>query len=621
MTGDIRQITGEYYIRVTTEKGVTVEFEKLELKEQCLKKDGVTVDVSRGDGCFDLCVSCAGDRAKEIEHRYTTPLRNFNRVIIPDTGRDYPMYVQPVHFWGLQRATTVADIRTPLYIFCGQNNMTSFAFGVIGKDFERNFKCVEPFKARALSAFTRRLTVSVEELIPEEYRSEDFCEKLFIFDTDGEGDKTWFDTLRNFFDIRKRWLDTKLPYVKKSMLPLWCSWTDWFSDDVTDEVILENAKAGKELGVYNYIIDDGWFGPGLDNDYDVDLNIGDWTEDTAKIRDLKALNKELTDMGVNPVMWMAPHAVAPKAKCHGEREKYLVKKADGSLVLTYNRFNVLCLRSPEAREIMAEQAVRMINEYGAAGAKYDLFNCIPADEYCCSCEHTHDTDSTVVGLERTMKLIYEKVTKAKKDYIVELKQNYGGSTLASYGTMMRAGDTPYCPDGNFIRTAYIAAYTPYAINDYQTICNNDTPLSNSRVIIKMIAVGVPSYSMDITTLSDENKKVLGFLNGWYIENIVERENYTRTPLTAFFDSWVVDSKGEKLYILIDFPQKLTVPMGKFQLLNGACKPVDIACEESALFDIEYYNIFGELIETKTVNLKDGITLDSSVALIKAKPKE
>lgn len=87
--------------------------------------------------------------------------------------------------------------------------------------------------------------------------------------------------------------------------------------------------------------------------------------------------------------------------------------------------------------------------------------------------------------------------KKKPDYMIELKQNYGGVNLAAFGTMMRAEDTPYSPEGNFLRMEFIQSYTPYASNDYQTITNFDTINESADMIMKMMAVGVPTYSMDM----------------------------------------------------------------------------------------------------------------------------
>ncbi len=609
-----------YSIRVKSVGGAEWEIKDISLKEQTIEKDGLRLTVAPDRNCWAITAECRGDRLAEISHRYTTPLRNFNNVIIPDGGREYPATVQTIYFWDFCKSSLVSNVRTPLFIFCGQNGNASFAFGLIGKEYERDFRCVEPFNSRALLAYTRRLTTEIVCHIPDEYRDSSFTEHIYLKDETEECSASWVELLSDYYRFRTEKEGTSYPFVQKGMYPLWCSWTDWFSDNVTEQVILDNVRAGVSLGIKNYIIDDGWFGPGLDNPYEVKLNIGDWTPDQKKIKDLKKLSAQIHDEGANALIWCAPHAVGIEAKCRSERLPYLMRDKNGELIETGNKFNILCLRNPQARKIMADICADLIVKYDTDGAKYDLYNCIPATA-CCSCEHEHDTDSMIVGLEKTMQCIWQRVSEVKSDYIVELKQNYGGSRLAQYGTMMRAGDTPYCPDGNFMRTAYIQAYTPYAINDYQTISDRDTPLSNARVIIKMISVGIPTYSMDITALSEENRAVVRFLNTWYIDNIVERGNYKRHAITGALDTWAIYGEKEDLYFLVNTAQNLTVAPKDFQVLNGCGNAfLILQTEAEAIFDLQYYDIFGKLIKTETRDLQSGIKLDKTVCLVRGQYK-
>ena len=124
----------------------------------------------------------------------------------------------------------------------------------------------------------------------------------------------------------------------------------------------------------------------------------------------------------------------------------------------------------------------------------------------------------VEGLHKTLELIDRKTRSIKPDYIIELKQNYATPHLMNYGTLVRAGDTPYDPRGNFLRTAYIHAYTPYTLNDYQSITNSDTPAQAAAMVIRMMAVGVPSYSMDLPALRESHKRILRFFHEWLERN-------------------------------------------------------------------------------------------------------
>ena len=121
--------------------------------------------------------------------------------------------------------------------------------------------------------------------------------------------------MRDFAGHQKR--PYNLPEVthKGASDPLWCSWTDWFSNDITEQVIRDNVAEGVKLGKKNYIIDDGWFGPGLDNDRDVALNIGEWNPDPEKIPDMKKPVEDIHKKAARAIIWCAPHAVAKRVKC------------------------------------------------------------------------------------------------------------------------------------------------------------------------------------------------------------------------------------------------------------------------------------------------------------------
>jgi hypothetical protein len=240
------------------------------------------------------------------------------------------------------------------------------------------------------------------------------------------------------------------------------------------------------------------------------------------------LVSDIRQAGGVPMIWCAPHAVAGGAKCFAQRKKYLIVDDKGQLLLTANKFHSLCFMNPQARQIMADICAGFIRQWDFDGAKYDLFNCIP-NQRCCSKEHAHDVTSMVEGLEQTMRLIDESCRAIKKDYIVELKQNYGTPFLSRYGTMTRAGDTPYNTEGNFLRTLYVQGYSPFAINDYQTITNEDSPEAAACIVLKMMAVGIPTYSIDFDRLCQANKDVIAHYNNWYHANLQAFRNY-RVPL-------------------------------------------------------------------------------------------
>lgn len=608
-----------YSLRIVSEKNKEYIFENLSPESGRYEKENIVLNIEKQGRVSKLSVQIKDDRVKRVYHTYSTRLRNFNDVIAPDSGREFFNTLQPVYFWTKNFVSRVNDVKTPLYILCGQDNCACLCFGVIGKDYERDFNSLEPHGRRALSLYGRTLSLEITGEIPLEYREDIFEEGIFLMDEKEDTGIVWTEALREFHKTRQEWENITFEYSKDSMYPLWCSWTDWDSADVDEKVLMDNVEEGLKIGIRNYILDDGWFGKGLDCDDTEKLDIGDWESDLSKFPDLRKVTEAIREKGGKSVIWCAPHAVGEISKVRAQREKYLMRDSEGKLVYTKNGFNTLCLRNPEAREIMADICVHLAKDYNTDGAKYDLFNCIPDVECCCK-EHSHDTKSMIVGLQKTMELIWKKVRAVNPVYIVELKQNYGGSRLASYGTMMRAGDTPYCPEGNFRRTAYIQSYTPYAANDYQTITNFDTLVSAARVIIKMIAVGIPTYSMDLAALDKDKKKQIAFLNNWYIENIVEKENYERTALDGMLEKWIVRGEKENLYFAVNSATEIVVEDVDFQLLNASTqRQIFLRSKGSTGYGLVFYDYIGNVIKKiEDIPLDKPLEIEQGVMLVKGR---
>ncbi len=550
------------------------------------------------------------DSVKSIEYYLCTEMKNYYKVIPPDCGRNYMSKTQLIDFWEFEQNSWVGDFKVPLYMFLGQDLNTAMAFGIIGKNYETNFKTIEPTCDRALIAYMRHLTLMIKrgtdlfpipESIAKAEKDGSITEHIYFMTDKKTPKQPWVLTLRDFVGFQKKIFNIPDVSTDDSLLPLWCSWTDWFSNNVTDQVILDNVKEGVKLGIKNYIIDDGWFGPGLDNDFDVELNIGDWEPDPTKIKDMKKLVQDIKKEGAAPMIWCAPHAVAPGAKCFIERKPHLIMKDDGELLMTWNQFHALCFMDPEAREIMAQICEGFIRDWDMDGAKYDLFNSVPVMK-CSNPNHKHDVSSMMEGLELTLKLISERSSALKKDYIVELKQNYGTPFMSRYGTMTRAGDTPYDPEGNFLRTLYVQAYSPFSINDYQTITPGDSPESAACIVIKMMSVGIPTYSIDFFRLNQENKNIIKNYNEWYIQNLSSFKSY-RVPLDAESNLIKVPGTEKDIYFMVNRGGNIEAFDKPATILNGTYNEyLFVTYNGKKQAKIAHYDCFGNNTSNEEIEL-------------------
>lgn len=511
--------------------GATERFDGIGLVDGLDRKiRGAAVELrAGGDTVYELTVTPLDvtDPVTSISYEVFTPIANLRQVVVPDSGRWFMNSLQPTSAWRFQRhlESTVADVLTPLYVLCGPDGLTEAAFGLIGPPYEMSFEVLQPASNRALNVHVGWIGLAFRRgyrghPIPARARGADgsVTEHLYAWRRDGArgGGLTWTDTLRHFATQQRIRHGLQDLVSDRAFAPTWCSWVAWSSDDLSEDLILRNVRRGVDLGVTTFIIDDGWFGPGLDSSYDTPLNVGDWTPDPAKLPDLPGLVGKIRDLGGRTVLWCAPHAVGPVARCLPERAHLLMRDAGGDPAVSETQFLSMCFRSPEAREVMAEICVGLIRRYDCDGAKYDLFNWLPKAG-CQSDRHTHDTESMLHGLLLTLERIDTETRAVKPDYLVELKQNYGTPFFSAVGSMMRAGDGPYAPQNNFLRTLHVQTYTRAALNDYQTFAPGDTPDDVAVAVLLMMAAGIPAYGVDLGALGEEAAQVLRHYHAWYAD--------------------------------------------------------------------------------------------------------
>lgn len=524
----------EYYeIIIFLESGIEYSFGHLEFyKTYNFDVDGLNLYIEYKNS-INVKVQSKNNsnRIKKINYNFTLKMKNYSKVIVPDSGRWFLRNTSLIDFWKNCKkfSSNIGDIKIPLFMFLKNNYYVGNAIGIIGRNFETEFKIIEPESNRALNVHTGHIVLSImrgNDIFSLNKTTYD--ENIFYFNAKCTDNKPWMLVQREFAHLQRKKYNLSEQYLESALEPMWCSWVDWDSKDINDKMLLSNMEAGVKLGIKNFIIDDGWYGNGLDSDYLTDMDIGDWEPDSRKIPDMKHLVDKAHEIGARAIIWCAPHAVARKSKAFQSNYKYLISDDNGDPIINEPQYYSYCFQCEKSREIMADICVKLIKQWGIDGSKYDLFNWVPN----CQCKnpyHSHDVSSMIEGLEKTLELINEKTRKIKPDHIVELKQNYGTLFNMQFGNLMRAGDSPFDIETNYQRTLHIQSYTPYALNDYQTFTEEDNEEDVACCIIKMLAAGVPSYGVNFQKLRENINNVIKYYNNLYIDNINIFKNH-RIPL-------------------------------------------------------------------------------------------
>lgn len=272
-------------------------------------------------------------------------------------------------------------------------------------------------------------------------------------------------------------------------------------------VFTDNVKAGLELEFQNFVLDDGWFGPGLDSDYETVLNIGDWQPDTVRFPDMTEMLEELHVAGAKVLLWCAPHAIGPASNSFSTNAGLLVEDPTGVPIINPTMFYSLCFRSRQARAKMLSVVENLGATYQIDRFKFDLFNWLPS-ENCAGVHHRHDTESAMAGLVMHLAEARESIDGIGRPMTIELKQDYASPQAAVTGTVVRAGDAPYASKTNFDRMLYMQARNLPALNDYQTFPPSTNASSIALIGMRMIAGGIPAWGKDLRSLTPSQREAM-----------------------------------------------------------------------------------------------------------------
>ncbi|MCY7413103.1 MAG: alpha-galactosidase [Salinibacterium sp.] len=181
----------------------------------------------------------------------------------------------------------------------------------------------------------------------------------------------------------------------------WNHWWPYEDQEVTEQIIADNARAANDLGIEIATVDAGWFGS-ADAASDWQEQRGDWaTVNTERFPSgLAGLGDSIRAAGAKPGMWIEAEAVGASARLRAEHPELLALALDGrrhdpsyrlmtvSLDADDHRFlGYVCLGSAEGRTHVLESMSRLISETGARWIKLD-FNIDP-DAGCTRTDHGH----------------------------------------------------------------------------------------------------------------------------------------------------------------------------------------------------------------------------------------
>ncbi len=562
------------FVMTVNADGRQVVFDAVPMTGGRFEQDGLLLDVQHDD--YTTLRLTRSDGAAfnltAVTYDIAFPLTNAGKIIVPDTGRHYMNTIYPRQvMFKHEYLVSSAHMSTPFFAYLDNLENVTLAFGLMGKIVDTAFRQMSPAANRKFS-----LVVYDDECrwrIRKPYHEDSALGSMTVFE-DGfyqhSGDKTWFHALRRYaqkFQARHRIVPRP---NQRSYHPQFCTWRVINSDGLNHDWSIATAKECKQIGLKNFIFDDGWYGVGLDSDI-MTSDMGDWPQSVhGKYPDIRETVQAIKDLGLHPILWYCPTGIGPQSQRYERAKPYFVVQ-DGKPFTTPGLFSTLCPRNPQGRAMIME-TLRQVLSYQPDGIKPDLFNYMPITP--CESDHEHDIPTFLEATKVCFEMMQQAIDAHDPEMVSMAKNDEANVDFCQYAPSVRSGDSPYDPNIMFLRTAYPNAFARIVVNDYLMLAGPETTEEIARCLIKQVTMGVPAVSIDLLNTSAHQKAVLKAWIGFYNQTLMAiHKAAALEPQNASLTCWQrLDHENKRGYVSVVHPERVIddLPdMDRLYILNAS----------------------------------------------------
>ncbi|MBL4937115.1 alpha-galactosidase [Clostridium sp. YIM B02515] len=333
---------------------------------------------------------------------------------------------------------------------------------------------------------------------------------------------------------------------------------------------IENiAKAGKELGIELFVLDDGWFGR-RDSD---NSSLGDWIEDARKLPGgLEDLARRVNSIGLKFGLWFEPEMVSPDSDLYRAHPDWCLhvpsrRRSEGRNQL------VLDLTREDVCNYIIEVVSNILRTVPISYVKWDMNrNMTEIGSACLSAERQRETAHRyILGLYK----ILDKITKDFPNVLFESCS--GGGGRFDPGMLYYMPQTWTSDDTDAVERLKIQ-YGTSIVYPLSTMGAHVSAVPNHQVhrntSLKMrgdVAMsGNFGYELDLTKFNDEEKKTVRLQIDQYKElrELIQFGSLYRlmSPFEGNETAWIIVSE-DKTEAFAAYFRVLAAPNGPISRLK------------------------------------------------------
>ncbi len=275
--------------------------------------------------------------------------------------------------------------------------------------------------------------------------------------------------------------------------------------DINERKLVNLAKAGKEVGIELFVMDDGWFGL-RDDDTQA---LGDWKANPKKLpQGIKGLAQKINELGLQFGIWVEPEMVNVNSELYRSHPNWAIEIPDKPHSESRNQ-RILDFCNPEVVEYMTKQMEEVFSAGNIAYVKWDM-NRIFSDVYSPYLPAKYQKEVShryMMGIYRMMDVLMKKFP----DILFE--------GCASGGNRFDLGMLCYFPqiwasdDSDAIyrveaQTNYSYGYPMSTLTAHVSGCPNHQTLRNTPLTTRfhVAAFGVLGYECHLGEMTKEELK-------------------------------------------------------------------------------------------------------------------
>ena len=275
--------------------------------------------------------------------------------------------------------------------------------------------------------------------------------------------------------------------------------------DINESKLLKLAKAGKDVGIELFVMDDGWFGERNDDK----RSLGDWYVNEKKLPGgVKRLADKVNDLGLDFGIWVEPEMVNIDSNLYKKHPEWSLE-IPGKPHSEGRDQRILDLSNPEVTDWIIDEMSKIFSSANISYVKWDM-NRIFTDyysQYLPSDRQGELAHRYVLGLYKVMRALTEKFPKILFEGCSSGGNRFDLGILSYFPQIWASDDTDaiYRAKG---QTGYSYGYPMSTVTAHVSACPNHQTLRVTPLATRfnVAAFGVLGYECNLCDMKPEDVK-------------------------------------------------------------------------------------------------------------------